>query len=82
MRPGPLLPSPMRLAQPEQMLRAVLYARGVRFRKNKRVCAGDRWVRPDGPSPVASIVRRLACPGLKPDTVIQPLHGEAHHEHP
>jgi DNA mismatch endonuclease, patch repair protein len=33
--------------RPERLLRSALHARGYRFRKDRRVQAGGRWVRPD-----------------------------------
>jgi DNA mismatch endonuclease (patch repair protein) len=45
--------------RPERQLRSALHNRGLRFRKDKRIRAGDRWVRPDiifGPTRVAVFV--------------------------
>jgi DNA mismatch endonuclease (patch repair protein) len=44
---------------PERLLRSALHARGLRFRKDRRLSAGSRWVRPDivfGPAQVAVFV--------------------------
>jgi DNA mismatch endonuclease (patch repair protein) len=45
--------------RPERRLRAALHSMGFRFRKDRRLRAGDRWVRPDivfGPTQVAVFV--------------------------
>jgi DNA mismatch endonuclease, patch repair protein len=44
---------------PERLLRSVLHARGLRFRKDRRLNADGRWVRPDivfGPARLAVFV--------------------------
>lgn len=44
---------------PERLLRSALHMRGLRFRKDRRFRAGDRWVRPDivfGPVQLAVFV--------------------------
>lgn len=45
--------------RPERMLRSALHRRGLRFRKDRRLRVGVRWVRPDivfGPARVAVFV--------------------------
>jgi DNA mismatch endonuclease (patch repair protein) len=44
---------------PERLLRSALHTRGLRFRKDRRLCVSERWVRPDivfGPRRVAVFV--------------------------
>jgi DNA mismatch endonuclease (patch repair protein) len=45
--------------KPERLLRSVLHARGLRFRKDRRINVADRWVRPDivfGPARLAVFI--------------------------
>jgi DNA mismatch endonuclease (patch repair protein) len=68
--------------RPERRLRSALHSLGFRFRKDRRLRAGDRWVRPDivfGPAQVAVFVDGWfwhGCPSHATQPRVNPAYWE------